>query len=191
MSTGDPQPQTIASAEYNTGYIAGGNLTATGPYMGSVTWGGSSDTTVSWEPPSTIQFPAEVKMEKWKIAPEVESTDKSLRKMRESLGRQWAEQINDAILYGIEPRKKEKEMPKNEERTLYYVFVIDPNGDGEVVATLKNVVAKNPTAAEKKAVFELASNPKTAENLMKDLEDYDFLVEDVADFGSIRAKKDK
>ena len=190
MSTGDSPLQTIASVGYNTGYVSG-NATATGPYLGSVTWGGTSDTTVNWNPPTTIQFPAEIKMEEWKLAPEVKFTEKMLRKMRESMGRQWAEQIDDAIMNGPKPRKKEKKMPKNEERTLYNVFVIDPDGDGAVVATLKNVVARDVAAAEKKAVFELASNPQTAEKLDKDLEEYDFLVEDVADFGSIRPKKDK
>ena len=37
----------------------------------------------------------------------------------------------------------------------------------------------------------LGSNDAFTEKLDKDLEEYDFLVEDVADFGAIRAKKDK
>lgn len=207
MSSGDPGIKTtVAYADYNGTYVAG-NKTATGPYprtdigfhmtagntgyvpTTSITWPGPTDVTINFDPPATIQFPAEVKMEKWELAPEVELMEKALRKIRESLGRQWAEQLNNAILYGVGPQKKEKKMPKNEERTLYNVFVIDPGGDGAVVATLENVVAQNPAAAEKKAIFELASNPQTAENLTRDLEDYDFLVEDVADFGSIRAKK--
>ena len=178
---------TEEAAQYTSSYTAG-NATATGPYMGSVTWGGASGATVDFNPPATIQFPAEVKVEEWELAPEVELTEKTWHMMRESIGRQYAEQIDNLMMNGPEPRKKEKKMPKNEERTLYNIFIIDPDGDGEVVATLENVVAKDVEAAKIKALYALAADKG---KLAKDLEDYDLLVEVVADFGSIRPKKDK
>ena len=186
MSSGD-LGTTVAYADYNSTYVAG-NETATGPITsGQFHWKPSP--TVSFEHSGLTWTPIDIPLNLPKTTLELDGD--IFADMRSQMAKLMAKSMDDLIMNGPKPKKKEKKMPKNDERTLYNVFVIDPEGDGEVIATLENVVAKNPAAAEKKAVFALASNLQTAEKLDKDLEDYDFLVEDVADFGSIRSKKDE
>lgn len=186
---------TIAYADYNDTYKAG-NETATGPMVTDSrlkVWPDSSGQTFNWEPSTTIDFsPSELTWAPTGVlnpSPTPEMDRDILVDIPAQMARLMAEQMDDLMMNGFICRKKEKKMPQNEERTLFNVFVIDPEGDGAVVATLENVVAKDVAAAEKKAVFALASDPETQKKLSKDLEEYDFLVEDVADFGSIRAKK--
>lgn len=109
-------------------------------------------------------------------------TSDAFADVRRQMAELMAKDLDRLFCGGIE---KEKKMPKNDERTVYNIFVVDPEDDGKVIAKLENVIAKNAEAAKLKAVLQLAENE---DKLRKDLEDYDFLVEDVADFGSIRPK---
>jgi hypothetical protein len=78
--------------------------------------------------------------------------------------------------------ENEEEMAKNGTRQLYNVFVVDPEGDGKVVFEKKNIIAVDDDAAKMKTVHDPDCK------LSKDLDDYDFIVEDVGDWGSIRPK---
>lgn len=184
-------------ADITTGYTASG-VTATGPVDwytsgSSVSW--PSDNTVKWEHTPVVAVPT-AKGEyvfpgpgtPWGTLDVVHhhEIDKAYHELGDDMIKNMAEHIDRAIM-GTNP--KEDKMPKNSERTVFNVFVIDPEGDGKVVATLNNVIAKDSEAAKLKAVYELSS-AENQERLEKDLEDYDLLVEDVADFGSIRPKKE-
>lgn len=160
------------------GYVAG-NLTATGP--------------MNWQPNTTIQWPDSgntIALKPDTIAAwyrgEPDQKESGLSgdafiDIRKQMAELMAKDI-DRVIMGT---KKEKKMPENDERTVYNVFVVDPEDDGKVIAKLENVIAKSAETAKLKAVLQLAANE---DKLEKDLEDYDLLVEDVADFGSIRPK---
>lgn len=77
--------------------------------------------------------------------------------------------------------KKENEMAKGT-RKLYNVYVVDPEGDGKVIFKKKEIIATSIEVATRKAVHE------AGKDLVKDLDDYDFIVEDVGDMGAIRPK---
>ncbi len=77
--------------------------------------------------------------------------------------------------------KENEEMAKGT-RKLYNVYVVDPEGDGSVVFKKKEIIATSTEVATRKAVHE------AGKILTKDLDDYDFIVEDVGDMGAIRAK---
>jgi hypothetical protein len=78
---------------------------------------------------------------------------------------------------------EENEMAKS--RKLYDVYFVDPeanDGDGEVVEVQDEVIAESSEGAIRKAIARSTT-------LEKDLEDYDILVHDLCDVGSIRPKK--
>ncbi len=149
---------------------------------------------MNWQPDITLQWPDSGNTLSWQLDkgsvwdkgnPDQDKAGISgdpFVDIRKQLAQSMAEYTERIIMGGT---KKEKKMPKNNERTVYNIFVIDPEDDGKVIAKLENVIAKNPEAAKLKAVLQLAENE---DKLKKDLEDYDLLVEDVADFGSIRPK---
>jgi hypothetical protein len=175
--------ETIASTGYNSTYTyttdsnktwSVGQPTATGP---SLTW---PDTTtgmkIDYNPPTGIQFPDF----------EFKKMDKTFREAAEQISQSMVEELDRLFMKGTEPRKeKKKKMPKNSERTLYNIYVVDPE-DGTVVAVMENVIAKDVEAAKVKALYELVASQG---KLQKELDEYDLLVEDVADYGSIRPKK--
>ena len=160
------------------GFVASG-ATATGP--------------MNWQPNTTIQWPDSGNSLSWEPEPfiaysrgkpeqkEVGLVGDCVIDIRKQMAELMAENLDELIM----GEKKEKKMPKNDERTVYNVFVVDPEDDGAVIAKLENVIAKSAEAAKLKAVLQLAENE---DKLAKDLEDYDLLVEDVADYGSIRPK---
>lgn len=168
----------MATGEYTTsvsvGYVTG-DFPAEGP--------------INWQPNTTIQWPDSDSSivwnsgnrAVWEPTTSPELFGDAIIDIQKQMAALMAENIDEVIM-GI---KKEKKMPKNDERTVYNVFVVDPEDDGKVIAKLENVIAKDPVAAKLKAVLQLAENE---DKLEKDLEDYDLLVEDVADYGSIRPK---
>jgi hypothetical protein len=85
----------------------------------------------------------------------------------------------------IEVKFESEENQVNKKRKLYDVYFVDPegnNGDGEVVEVQDEVIAEDSEGAIRKAIAKSTT-------LEKDLEDYDILVHDLCDVGSIRPKK--
>ena len=67
-------------------------------------------------------------------------------------------------------------------RLLFNVYVVDPVGDGEVVFRNMEIIALDEESAIRKTV----SHPQC--KLDKDLDDYDLIVQNLCDWGSIRPK---
>ena len=98
---------------------------------------------------------------------------------------QWGTLEINAYSYDLEIWNKIKrengEMVKGT-RQLYNVFVVDPVGDGEVVFRNMEVIALDEESAIRKTV----SSPEFSPT--KDLDDYDIIVQNLCDWGSIRPK---
>ena len=83
----------------------------------------------------------------------------------------------------IKLRETKEVLNMGRSRSLYDVYIVDPEGNGTIVKRFDDIIASDVDNAKLKAVAQLNDG-----DLDKDLEDYDILVEEKSDYGSIRAK---
>lgn len=78
---------------------------------------------------------------------------------------------------------KENEMSKEKgTRSIYTAWIVDPEGDGEIVAKVDDVIAESFESAKMQAI------KLHGGSLKKHIDDYDYVIRDNADWGSIRPK---